>query len=315
MAVLIFRDRQDPVVTTLLLLQAPAICLAYSAVSPVRLLRSAARATRYQMAGNVLPLATSCVAPRSSMLPWVAGAFLCSWFVTTTLSVRVCRRFDSPDAVTESVPLFPKADFGLYNLAIAALTLDLPLYALAAGSTKASAVAAVSRWVSPLGSLSNGYTSAAYGAMASADSDLAATKVFRDSKMAVLLLLSAVLSLVAVAPLLVDVTLGDRYAGSSLVLRLLALSALPSALVGSLVTLLQARGHHRLVSRVHVVWAGCYLVLVALFSPLFGAWYLPVMLGISSFIVGMFLVGVVWRLSSSSQGGQAYFGREPKSEI
>ena len=148
----------------------------------------------------------------------------------------------------------------------------------------------MSRWVSPLGSLTSGFTAAAYGSIASAKSDNEAVGVLRHAKTSIFLLVAAVGLLLLVASVLVKLTLGDRYAASALVLRVLALGAVPSAAAGALTTVLQARGHHKVVSITYVAWAMSYLGTVGLLARSFGPWLPGVLYGASALVVTAVLV-------------------------
>jgi hypothetical protein len=273
------RQLQPMLVTALLLLQGPFICAAYGAIAPIRVLRGARFATRYQAIGNLAPLLSIVLLGNKVSLTWLAAGFLCSWLATAGLALRTAKRFRRLES-DPNISLAGSMSLGIYGLAVAAAGLDLPLFAGVAGASKAAALAVVARWMSPLGALTHGYVQAVFPSLVSASDTRSALRLLRTAWLTMTILAIFCFLLFAFAPLVVSLTLGDRYSGSVGVLRMLAIGAISSAGVGIAFGFLQARKMEGPLTTPFVVMTGCHLVTVAAGARVFDARLVPISFGV-----------------------------------
>ncbi|QFS79660.2 lipopolysaccharide biosynthesis protein [Curtobacterium flaccumfaciens] len=161
--------------------------------------------------------------------------------------------------------------FGITVVATSAQSLDLTLLSAVSGSAASGVYGAVSRWTQPMSLLAAAFSSA-LAPYAARSPDL--RTAWSELRRALWMPIAAIGLAVAVffaAPLVVDVLLGDDYAGSAGVLRLLALVVIPSIICQPLVVILQAFGRDRYVALIMVIAAIAQLVLVLVLGHASGA--------------------------------------------
>lgn len=161
--------------------------------------------------------------------------------------------------------------FGLASLANSTQGLDLPLLAVVSGPTPVGIYGAVSRWTQPMGLLAGAFASASAPFVARSHDIVAAwTHLRRGLWMPGVAILIA-LSVFIGAPWIVQFLLGHAYAGSSDVLRVLALVSVPSIISQPAIGALQALGRDRFIAYAMMGTVAMQLVLVAWLGGQYGA--------------------------------------------
>jgi O-antigen/teichoic acid export membrane protein len=159
--------------------------------------------------------------------------------------------------------------YGLFTVVVSAQTLDVTLLSALGSPTAAGTYGAVSRWTQPISLITNAFASSAAPFIAhSGDIGRAWRQIRRAMWLPVAAIAGSVVLAVA-APWVIRILLGDEYAGSAPVLRLLALASAPAVVNQVCAVALQSLGHDRAVARILVGTALVELSLVcALASPL-----------------------------------------------
>ncbi|MCA5924723.1 lipopolysaccharide biosynthesis protein [Curtobacterium oceanosedimentum] len=195
--------------------------------------------------------------------------------------------------------------FGITVVATSAQSLDLALLSGVSGSAASGVYGAVSRWTQPMSLLAAAFSSA-LAPYAARSPDLRAA--WSELRRALWMPVAAIGLAVAVffaAPLVVDVLLGDDYAGSAGVLRLLALVVIPSIICQPLVVILQAFGRDRYVALIMVIAAIAQLVLVLVLGHASGALGAAQAALVSQLLILVALIlGVLHFRNSSSKAGR-----------
>ena len=202
---------------------------------------------------------------------WIAivvGAFV-STLLTRALTPRELR-FDLRPVRPVS-PYRGALHYGLYGVGSSSQTLDLAVLGAVAGPSATGVYGAVSRWTQPMGLLASAFSSASAPIVARAGSAREAVRALRPGSWLLGLAVLGCLVVVAVAPVLVPVLVGDQYRDAIPVLQLLALGTIPAVLNQPLATFLQSIGHDRLMAWLLLASIPGYLGLVALLGPRFGA--------------------------------------------
>jgi O-antigen/teichoic acid export membrane protein len=161
--------------------------------------------------------------------------------------------------------------FGIANAAVTARSYDVTLTQAFGGSLAAGTYGAVNRWTQAIELLSSAFSSASAPYMASAPSARAAIRHLRSAMWLPLLAILASVVGIVIAPVLVSFLLGDAYAGSATVLRILAAGTIVSNVNQPLFVFLMARGKDRKGAASLSTGMGITLVLVAVLSPGLGA--------------------------------------------
>lgn len=224
---------------------------AQGALAPVRA-ADASRATWLVAIGNLLAVAVALASPSSYVVPAVAAAFAASWLLTSGLAARWWPARSKASARDRDNPWRGAGGFGLQTVAASLQTLDVAVIRAVAGPLAAGELGAVARWAQPIVVL--GSTTALYllPEMAAASSDEDASRKLRDVVPLVLLGVIAAGAIILGAPTIVDALLGEQFAGSVNLLRLLTLAMVPVLVTMPLATLLQARGRERVAATASV---------------------------------------------------------------
>jgi O-antigen/teichoic acid export membrane protein len=162
--------------------------------------------------------------------------------------------------------------FGLAGLANSAQALDLPLLSVVGGSAAAGLYGAVNRWTQPMSLLASAFASASAPFVARSKNIVAAWHHLRRGLWMPLAAIALSLLVFAGAPWIVPFLLGDAYAGSVDVLRILALVSIPSIIIQPVIVALQALGRDRYVAFAMSGAVIVQLLLVAVLGGMLGAW-------------------------------------------
>jgi O-antigen/teichoic acid export membrane protein len=161
--------------------------------------------------------------------------------------------------------------YGLSSVAVTSQALDLAIMSAVAGPTAAGIYGAVNRWTQPMQLAVSAFASAAVPVVARAQSWSTAWPQVRK---ALWLPVAAVVACVVVimgAPLFVDVLVGDAYAESATVLRILAVGTLFAIGNQPLAVFLQSLGRDKAVSFITLPVVAVQLLLVAVLASVYGA--------------------------------------------
>jgi O-antigen/teichoic acid export membrane protein len=161
--------------------------------------------------------------------------------------------------------------YGLSSMAVTSQALDLAIMSAIAGPAAAGIYGAVNRWTQPMQLAVSAFASAAVPVVARAQSWSTA---WPHVKKALWLPAAAVVACVVViigAPVFVDVLVGDAYAESATVLRVLAIGTLFAIGNQPLAVFLQSLGRDRAVSFITVPTVAVQLALVAVLASQYGA--------------------------------------------
>ncbi|TFD49819.1 lipopolysaccharide biosynthesis protein [Cryobacterium frigoriphilum] len=161
--------------------------------------------------------------------------------------------------------------FGVSGLAVSAQSLDLPLLGLVGGAPAAGIYGAVNRWTQPLGLLAAAFASAAAPFIARSGSVASAARALRAGVWLPVAALALCGVMFVIAPVFVPFVLGDAYAASVDVLRILCLVSAVSILSAPLLVGLQALGRERFAAAAVAVVVSAQLALVATLGSAFGA--------------------------------------------
>jgi O-antigen/teichoic acid export membrane protein len=185
--------------------------------------------------------------------------------MTTPAGVRPIARFGWEN------PWAGARNFGLAGWAVSVQSLDVPLLGAVSGGLQAGLFGAVSRWTQPMGLLAAAFASTAAPFVARSKSMGETWSLVRGSAW---LLLMAVVLCVGVfvgADWVVVTLIGDSFASSALVLRILALGTIPAIISQPLSVFLQQMGHDGIVSRIVIFTVLVQLGLVAGLGAWMGA--------------------------------------------
>jgi O-antigen/teichoic acid export membrane protein len=189
--------------------------------------------------------------------------------------------------------------FGLASLASTAQSFDLTIITTASGPAAAGLFGAVNRWTQPIGLLVTAFAQASTPFVAQAGSWAAAWPRVRKAVWMPLVAIASCLVIVAVAPLAVDLLLGEQYEGSVDVLQLLALAVIPAIVAQPTQLFLQALGRERAVALVISVTVALQLVVLAFAASAWGAVGAATVILVGQTVMAMGLVGIALRASRS----------------
>jgi len=161
--------------------------------------------------------------------------------------------------------------YGLSSMAVTSQSLDVAIMSAVAGPAAAGIYGAVNRWTQPMQLAVSAFAAAAVPVVARAQSWSTA---WPQVKKAVWLPVMAVVACVVVmigAPFFVDVLVGEAYADSATVLRVLAIGTLFAIGNQPLAVFLQSLGRDRAVSFITAPVVVLQLLLVAVLASLYGA--------------------------------------------
>lgn len=161
--------------------------------------------------------------------------------------------------------------FGLYGVSTSAQSLDIAVMSSFGGPAVAGVYGAVNRWTQPMGLLVGAFSSASAPYVARSTTWHDAWSHVRSAIWLPLAAIATCLGVVMLAPYLVPVLIGPKYAGSVGVLQILALATIPGILNQPLAVFLQAIGLDRIVAIIMTVNVVIALVLIGFLSGLFGA--------------------------------------------
>lgn len=181
--------------------------------------------------------------------------------------------------------------------------LDIPIVGGAAGAEAAGTYGAVNRWTAPIGLMATAFSQSAFPAMAAASNGRQALRALRRGVPFLLLAAVGVALVVLLAGPMADLLLGQAYAGSADVLRVLALAVLVSMVNQPLYAYLIARYRDALALRSVSIALGaqlcCTWVLALQMGSVGGA--LGFMLG-QTILLALLAMGV----ANSSDDGQVH---------
>jgi O-antigen/teichoic acid export membrane protein len=161
--------------------------------------------------------------------------------------------------------------YGLSSMAVTSQSLDVAIMSAVAGPAAAGIYGAVNRWTQPMQLAVSAFAAAAVPVVARAQSWSTA---WPQVKKALWLPVMAVIACVVViigAPFFVDVLVGEAYADSATVLRVLAIGTLFAIGNQPLAVFLQSLGRDRAVSFITAPVVILQLLLVAALASLYGA--------------------------------------------
>ncbi|MFE9956945.1 lipopolysaccharide biosynthesis protein [Micromonospora sp. NPDC005299] len=161
--------------------------------------------------------------------------------------------------------------YGLSSLALSAQQFDLPILGAVAGATAAGIYGGVNRWTQPMGLLATAFSSAAAPFVAGATDWKSARQHVMRAAWVLALGIAACCVIILVAPKVVEMLLGQEYAGSAPVLRWLAAGTVLTTLNQPLASFLQSRAHEDMVAYVLVGSVAMQLCLVVALGSTMGA--------------------------------------------
>jgi len=162
-------------------------------------------------------------------------------------------------------------NFAVSNVADTARSYDVTLAAEFGGAVAAGTYGAVNRWTQAIELLTFAFSSSSAPYMASAPSARAAVKYLRSAIWLPLLAILGSCVVILIAPWVVDLLLGEAYAGSADVLRILAAGTIASNLNQPMFVFLMARGKDRAGAVIVTTAVATILSLVAILTPSLGA--------------------------------------------
>jgi O-antigen/teichoic acid export membrane protein len=161
--------------------------------------------------------------------------------------------------------------YGLSSMAATSQVLDVAIMSAVAGPAAAGIYGAVNRWTQPMGLAVSAFASAAVPVVARAQSWSAAWPHVKKALWLPAMALVACVVVIIGAPLFVDVLVGDAYAESATVLRVLAFGTLFAIVNQPLAVFLQSLGRDRAVSFVTLTLVAVQLALVAVLASVYGS--------------------------------------------
>jgi O-antigen/teichoic acid export membrane protein len=166
--------------------------------------------------------------------------------------------------------------YGLSNVAVTAQALDVAIMSAVAGPSAAGVYGAVNRWTQPMALAVTAFAASAVPVVARARSWSVAWPQLKKALWLPLAAMIACLVVFLAAPFFVHVLVGDAYADSADVLRVLAVGTLFAIVNQPLAVFQQSLGRDRPVSFVTmfsvVVQLGLVAVLAGLHGPVGAAW-------------------------------------------
>ncbi|KIC59369.1 lipopolysaccharide biosynthesis protein [Microbacterium hominis] len=160
---------------------------------------------------------------------------------------------------------------GLASIAVSAQSMDTPLLTSIAGADASGIYGSVSRWTQPMGLLSSAFATTVGPFIAQAGTVRRAWLALRRAMWLPGLAIAICGLIAALAPVLVPLVLGARYADAVPVLQLVALAALLSVLAQPLFTTLQYLSKERVAARLLGCAVAIQLLLIALLGSSMGA--------------------------------------------
>jgi len=195
-------------------------------------------------------------------------------------------------------------NFGVANIAETARTYDVTLTALFGGAAAAGTYGAVNRWTQATELLTSAFSSASAPYMAHAPSARAAIRHLRSAAWLPLLAILVSCVTIVLAPWAVDLLLGDQYAGSANVLRILAAGTIVSNLNQPLFVFLMARGKDRSGARLLTTGVAVMLCLVVVLTPRLGAIGAAVAYAVGQLVLFVLLATAALRLVVSDEADE-----------
>jgi O-antigen/teichoic acid export membrane protein len=166
--------------------------------------------------------------------------------------------------------------YGLSSVAVTSQTLDVAIMSAVAGPAAAGVYGAVNRWTQPMSLAVSAFAASAVPVVARARSWKNAWPVVRKALWLPIAAMGACLLVIVAAPFFVDLLVGEAFAESASVLRVLALGTLLAIANQPLAIFQQSLGHDKPVSFVTTSAVLLQLVLVAVFAgaagPVGAAW-------------------------------------------
>ncbi|MGJ0385077.1 lipopolysaccharide biosynthesis protein [Arthrobacter sp. Leaf145] len=193
--------------------------------------------------------------------------------VATVVSRKILRRSERPRLSFDlrTNPWRGSGFYGLSSAAASAQSLDLTIMNMVGGPSVAGLYGAVNRWTQPMSLLAGAFTISAAPLVARAASWAA---VWPQIKRSVWLLAGSVLMCLFVAVMaepVVAILVGNEFADSAMVLRVLALGTIGTVLNQPLAAFLQALGKDRIVSLIVTSGVVVQLLLVGVLTVATGA--------------------------------------------
>ena len=183
---------------------------------------------------------------------------------------------ENREAMTFVSPWKGSGHFGLAGAFVSGQGLDVSVTGLAAGPAAAGVYGAVNRWTAPMGLLSTAFTQASVPFVSRAESGARAVADMRRHAWILLLAIASCVVVALAAAPFVDFVMGDAYAGSALVLAVMAVGTIPAIINQPLAMFHQSRGNERFVARTIggavVVQMMLILVLAAAVGAVGAAW-------------------------------------------
>lgn len=233
----------------------------------------------------------------------ISGLWI-SLAVGSLSSGYICWRLTPQDARPRLVlrrstnPWAAAGHYGVANVAVTAQALDIPTLTLFGGAGAAGIYAAVSRWTQPMGLLASAFSAASAPHIAKAHSAAEAWRTARKSIWLLGVAIALSILTAVLAPVLVDVLIGQKYSGSADVLRILALSTVLSIANQPLFVFLQSRGMDRPIALITVLSVLVQLTLVFLLAPYIHAQGAAIAALLTQFVLFVSMCGLLigkWR--------------------
>lgn len=161
--------------------------------------------------------------------------------------------------------------FGRASVASSAQSLDVPILSLAGGASATGLYGAVSRWTQPMGLLASAYASVSAPFIARSPTARDAWHHMKRGVWLPALAIAGSVGVVFLAPTIITLLIGSQYAGSAIVLQILAAGTILAIINQPLSILLQGLGNDKFVSRVTLSGLVLQLLLVAVLGWRFGA--------------------------------------------
>lgn len=195
---------------------------------------------------------------------------------------------------TSTNPWASARHYGLANVAVSSQSLDMPILTAMAGPAAAGIYGAVSRWTQPMSLLANAFSTAAAPHMARAGSGAEAWQQVKRSVWMLAVAIGICCGMVAAAPFLVDVLMGDQFEQSIVVLQVLAIGMIPAIVNQPLFVFLQARGMDKPVSVMVGSTVLLQLLSVAVLSSSMGAFGAVIASALAQVILLIGLSGITF---------------------
>ncbi|MBF4624222.1 oligosaccharide flippase family protein [Clavibacter sp. VKM Ac-2872] len=161
--------------------------------------------------------------------------------------------------------------YGLSSMAATSQVLDVAIMSAVAGPAAAGIYGAVNRWTQPMGLAVSAFAAAAVPVVARAQSWSAAWPQVKRALWLPGAALAACVVVIIGAPTFVDILVGDAYAESATVLRVLAFGTLFAIVNQPVAVFLQSLGRDREVSFVTLGLVALQLALVAVLASVYGS--------------------------------------------